>query len=514
MDETLKLQLEAVDKFAALEKMLDKLTSIDKTLSIINKSLEKIEEVNPFIKLLSQITVASVAMKVFKGIVQGVVYLLKTGFEVGKGLLDKVISGQVFKQSTLIAFKTFFKSQEEAQKQYQHLFDVGELTPGTAEGLKGATLKFAAAGFSLPEIDTLQGLYADAQALGGLENGENFASAISKIRNQGRLTGETLRFESIEKVGVGDILLDLGKKLKITGNPEDIKKKVNKLVSKGAIDSNLAISAIRDVQNSKLGNNLAGEYAIKQGRESLEGALSNVQEGFDNLFRKLDLKNIPILQQFLTNFADALKDPDVKRKLEETINLLLGKLQDFTKEDFIKALNLAASALQIVGNAISSVYDYIKKIKNEGFGVIFEDAVVGLKDLFIYIGAIIGKGIRASIFGNEGGIIQQFDEKHQKSLPPPPPPPLNPPGKSDAVTLPSGEVIELTQNSPFGPSPFSPPPGEAKTRPDGSIIVTVNVDASNSGSPQAVGEAVSKAAGKVLADHHRNTRRDKQQKGL
>lgn len=519
MEETLKLQLEAVDKFAALEKMLDSLQSIDKTLLKVNADLHKVKETNVFVKLSGQIDIAKTALGVFKSALSGVLGLFSKGIELGSDLFSSAINGQVFKQSTLIAFKTFFKSQEEAQRQYNHLFDVGEITPGTAERLKSATLKFAASGFSLPEIDTLQGLYADAQALGGTENGDNFASAISKIKNQGRLTGEALRFESIEKVGVGDILLDLGKKLKITGNPQDIKKKVNKLVSKGAIDSNLAITAIRDVSNAKLGNTKAGEYAIKLGRESLEGALSNVKEGFENLFRRLDLTNIPSLQQFLSNISSALKDPKTINKLEEAIDNLLGKLGSFSEKDFVSIFQTVSSVILSVSNALGVIFNYIQKIREQGFSTIFTDAIEGSKDLFIYIGTLLGQAIKESFLGGGDDIVREFerkrDEKKLKSSVEATGGTYNPEGiNSYSYTIgPNGEKTlvktglsnqKLTQIEPL--SPLDP-------SKQGNFV-TINVDASNAKDPEAVGEAVAKAASKVLSDHHKNTRRDKQQKGL
>lgn len=492
MEEILKLQLEAVDKFAALEKMLDSLQSIDKTLLKVSADLHKVEETNVFVKLAAQINIAKAALGAFK-------FVLGKGLDFGLDFVRAGIDGQTFKQGTLIAFKTFFKTQAEAQKQYQHLFDVGEVTPGTAEGVKSATLKFAASGFSLPEIDTLQGLYADAQALGGTENGDNFASAISKIKNQGRLTGEALRFESIEKVGVGDILLDLGKKLKITGNPQDIKKKVNKLVSKGAIDSNLAITAIRDVSNAKLGNTKAGEYAIKLGRESLEGALSTVQESVQNLFRRLDIAAIPDLIEFLNKISDAIKDPEIKRAFEDSFNSLIAPFKDIGKDDIKSAFIAIAGYIR---SAAGTIGDLIQRLKTEG---LFSTLIAGSEELLKDIGFLVAEGFKIGLKDVTGEYATEYEKRKAVRK-------VADLDKQDSdLEKANAEQEERAKARIYGVLNGAASPLDPSKQGN---FVTINVDASNAKDPEAVGEAVAKAASKVLSDHHKNTRRDKQQKGL
>ena len=122
MDETLKLELEAIDKLAALDKMLDKLNNIDKSIAGINNAFGKLDKLTPFLKLKLQIDVAKAALGAFKTVLGGVVGLLETGFGAGKSLVSQVINGQRFKQETLFAFEKLFKSKEEADKQYAQIF--------------------------------------------------------------------------------------------------------------------------------------------------------------------------------------------------------------------------------------------------------------------------------------------------------------------------------------------------------------------------------------------------------
>jgi hypothetical protein len=424
MDETLKLELQAIDKLDALDKMLSKLTDIDKSIAGINSALGKIDKLTPFLKLKLQIDVAKAALGAFKTVLGGVVGLLETGFGAGKSFFSQVINGQKFKQETLFAFEKLFKSKEEADKQYARIFQIGGQTPGNAEGLIKATTKFASARFSLPEIDTLQGLYADTQAFKGEEVAQNLVAAITKIKGVGKLTGETLGFESLETIGREPIVLEIGKILKIKGSTDDVKKKVEDLIKKGNIKPNVAIAGIIAAQKGLLGETKTGEYAKSLASTSIGGALSNLEEAIPNLFRTITLKNLPAVTQLVGNISDAFQDPSFKDSITNTIDSFFEPLKHISKDDITAGFKVLTEVIKLAGEGIKAIFNYMLKIKEQGFGVVITDALEGaasgLKAIFEYIGNILGKALSESfsLTGNTtkaDAAIAAFEEKRKKA---------------------------------------------------------------------------------------------------
>lgn len=428
MDETLKLELEAVDKLQALDKMLEKLVGIDKSIAGINDALSQVSKLTPFIKLSAQINIAKGALGLFKSALGGVVGLLEKGFDLGKSFIGQALQGQGFKQQTIFAFEKLFKSREEAEKQYANVFKIAGSTPGTAEGLVNATTKFAGARFSQPEIDTLQGLYADIQAFKGEETASRLTDTISKIKGQGKLTGESLRDEAINVIGREPIELEIGKRLKLTGKPEEIKKQVEALISKGKVAPNVAIGAIVSASKGLLGEQKTGEYAKGLASTSVLGALSNVEEAIPNLFRTISVKSLPSLTSFLVSISDAFQDEGFKTSIASSLDALFEPLKKIKKEDIVEVFKKIGKAIEyagkLAGSAFEKLLDIINDISKKGIGSFLTDtlssAVTGLKDLFLYLGRLLGKAVLESlprILGGGGGgadvdaSIKAFEDK-------------------------------------------------------------------------------------------------------
>ncbi len=510
----LKLTLEVVDRLAGLQKMINGLQTVNNSLFIVNINLNNISNTNSFLKLASQISIAKNALGAFKSVLGGVGSLL----DVGKGFFEKVIEGQKFKQDTLIKFKSIFKDEAEAAKQYQNLFAIANQTPGTVEGLRGATETFAASRFTLPEIETLQGIYADIDALFGKDLGQNFVSAIAKIKGQGKLTGEALGFEAIEKLGREPLLLDIGKQLKITGTKQQILDKVNKEIKGGKVSANLAITSIINVEKELTGIKQVGEFAKKMGVESLSGAFSNVQEGLDNLFRTLDLKNMPALTQFFANISDALKDPAIKKSLEDAVDSLIEPLKTISKDDIASVFRTVAGFINDAAKGIVELFNYVKRIKNEGLQTLLSDAVVGMKDVLLYIGVLIAKGIKKGLTGGDD-IIAEFERKRQESE------------LKRNVQKFGGSYVEGGVSSysyMIGPNGEHLPVPAPKTAlstvsaPNSPIdpnkpanwVMNISVDASGSDNPDEIANKVAQKAKQAVNDAHKTARTAARTKGL
>ncbi|RTK98732.1 MAG: hypothetical protein EKK57_11180 [Proteobacteria bacterium] len=508
MDDTLKLELQAIEKLQALDKMLEKLMDIDKSLAGINNALGKIDKLTPFIKLSAQINIAKSALGVFKTALGGVVGLLEKGFDFGKSIVSQAIQGQQFKQSTLFAFEKLFKSRAEAEKQYSRVFQIGGQTPGSAEGLIKATTKFASSRFSLPEIDTLQGLYADVQAFKGEDIAQNLVAAIGKIKGVGKLTGEALGFESLETIGREPIVLEIGKRLKLKGDPEAIKKQVEELIKKGKVNPNVAIGAIVGATKGLLGENKTGEYAKSLASTSIGGALSNLEEAIPNLFRTITLKSLPTVTKFVGNISDAFQDQGFRDAVTKSLDALFEPLSKISKEDITAGFKALTKVIDLAGDAIKAVFSYMVKIKNEGFGVVLIDALegaaTGLKAIFTYIGNILGKALSESfsITGNTSKAdeaIKAFEDNRKKTQ----------------------ATVELTEEGlpkdiPYiNPSPFNivglPSTSGSPSPP---INITNNIEVAGDVDPSEIAQKTAEKTKQSVVTGYREARNAARSKGL
>lgn len=384
--QTLVLEIKAVDKFAAIDKLLESLKGIDKG---VGSTKDKFGQMNKegggaldglakgFGKAAIAVGVLAVGLKV-------AVSLMEKLYEGTKLFVGEAIKGQKFRQDTIQTYKALFGSEAEGNKQYNNLFKIAAQTPGTVEGLKDATTTFAAAGYTPGQIQSQQAAYADMTALFGEDTGKNYASLTSKIKGQGKLTGEALQYESAEKLGTGNIKLNIGKARGFKGSDEEILAKVGKLVSSGGVGVNEANAAILETLKQKTGKSQLGAFAKDMGTKSISGVLSNIEESFDNIFRQLNPTQMPTLIKFLNGIADALSSDKVKNFFNEALDNLIIPLGKIDPKIFTTMFEGAAKWIKVIaeymGKAVGYVLEFINDFNKADFGNFSDNILKALGD--------------------------------------------------------------------------------------------------------------------------------------
>lgn len=384
--QTLILEIKAVDKFAAIDKLLESIKGLDKGVSGTKDKFGQMgkEGGGALDGLAKGFGKAAIAVGVLAVGLKVAVSLMEKLYEGTKLFVGEAIKGQKFRQDTIQTYKALFGSEAEGTKQYDNLFKIASQTPGTVEGLKDATTTFAAAGYTKSQIESQQAAYADIAALFGEEAGKNYASLTSKIKGQGKLTGEALQYESAEKLGTGNIKLNIGKARGFKGSDEEILTKVGKLVSSGDVGVNEANAAIMETLKQKTGQQKLGQFAKDMGTKSISGVLSNIEESFDNIFRQLNPTQMPTLVKFLNGIADALSNPKIKEFFNEALDSLIGGLKDFKPEVFMKAFETGAKWVKIIaeylGKATAYVVDLINNFNSADFGDFADNILKAIGD--------------------------------------------------------------------------------------------------------------------------------------
>lgn len=406
MDETLKLELQAIDRLDALDKMLDKLNNIDKSIAGINSALGKLDKLTPFIKLSAQINIAKSALGAFKSVLGGVVGIIEKGFDVGKNLFTQVLDAAEYKQNTLATLETFLGSREKANEEFNKVLNIAKQTPADTKELVDLTKTLYVAGFKTDEVETLRGVGADVQALfGSNEKLKEFGAVVSKIKGQGKLTGEVR--ESLSLVGIGSEGLNkqLGILLKIKGTEEQVTKEVLRRQAAGTIGANVGLKAAIATLKSKLGEKLVGEFAVKAASSSISGAVSNFKNAISDTFLGLDFDNSPGLaglRSFLNSVTDAIGSPEFKAALGELAEGLFSGFKDIQKSDVISFFrNTAIPAILAFRDALKDAWKFLDNILHaKSIADVGLAALKGLKDVLYYIGLVLGKAIKAALFSS------------------------------------------------------------------------------------------------------------------
>lgn len=172
-----------------------------------------------------------------------------------------------------IAFSTMLGPQK-AKQLIADLADFAKKTPFEMSGLTSATQKLLAYGFAAEDVIPLLTSVGDATA--GLGAGQEGIDAVTRALGQMQAKGKAYSEEMLQLTEVGipawQYLADeLG--TDVAGAQE--------LVTAGAVDANTAISALQKGMDRDFGGMMAEQA------ETLQGALSNLMDGVEGVFRKI-----------------------------------------------------------------------------------------------------------------------------------------------------------------------------------------------------------------------------------
>ena len=172
-----------------------------------------------------------------------------------------------------IAFSTML-GPERAKEMLEELAEFARKTPFEMSGLTSATQKLLAYGFAAEDVIPLLTAVGDATA--GLGAGQEGIDAVTRALGQMQAKGKAYAEEMLQLTEVGipawEYLADaLG--TDVAGAQE--------LVTKGAVDAETAISALKAGMEGDFGGMMAEQAT------TLQGALSNLSDSVEGVFRQV-----------------------------------------------------------------------------------------------------------------------------------------------------------------------------------------------------------------------------------
>lgn len=257
-----------------------------------------------------------------------------------------------------IAFSTMLGPQK-AKQLIADLADFAKKTPFEMSGLTSATQKLLAYGFAAEDVIPLLTSVGDATA--GLGAGQAGIDAVTRALGQMQAKGKVMSEEMLQLTEVG---IPAWRYLADVVSGGDIPKAME-MVTDGAVSADTAIRALQDGMNRDFGGMMSKQA------ETLQGALSNLMDGIEGVFRKIkDTEGWKKAAAAVSDLADSIGPLAEKAVplVDGALSKLAGIITDVARaadgmdagdvEDMAGALVKAAAAgpaLLVAGKAIGAV---------------------------------------------------------------------------------------------------------------------------------------------------------------
>lgn len=290
---------------------------------------------------------------------------------VGLGALGAIIGKTGFgfddlRERSQIAFTTMLGSGQKAKRFLDDLQTFATRTPFNFAGLTQSAQQLLAMGFNAKQIiPTLTAAGDAVAALGGSpEKLDRVVLALGQIQAKGKLTAEEMMQLTEAGIPAWQMLADkIGKTV-----PQAMA-----LVTKGAIDSGTAVSALVTGMETKFGG------MMEKQAHTLSGLFSNFQDTFQQLSGTVMQPFFKMAESGLEAVNKKLADPAVKQRLQELSQEVAVRLKG--------AFEALAAFMQRNWSAITAALNVTIAVVKTLFAT--------LRDLLVWLGPKINAVVEA-----------------------------------------------------------------------------------------------------------------------
>lgn len=260
------------------------------------------------------------------------------------------------RQGTLRAYTTLLGSATAAQEEFgkaQALALRSDLTSGDVEGAQKSLM---VAGFRGRQLDQALLATMDLATMASPQERtlmrERVARGLSQVFSKGKLQGEELRQLSEAGLSRRLVLDELGR-MGYGGSADAVEKSI----TKGKVSADAGIVAIEQAILKQFNTQKLGQYATGSSA-SLSTLISNVDEGFKNLFKSFDSELLPGVERYKAALRAQGEVLDVNTKSGQDLSLVLQDLSS-------KSLELKASWTQLETGFLKSFSEGYAKYLRE-----------------------------------------------------------------------------------------------------------------------------------------------------
>lgn len=209
------------------------------------------------------------------------------------------ISAQAMRENSVSAFTAIYGSSEKANDLFDNARTLAKQTKFDTADVVKIYNTLAANNFNADELQRYSLAVADISSARGTDKGEQFLTAISKIRSSKTATYGNLQSAGLAGPGQENIFGALGQ---ITGLGDLSKADWQKKLRSGSVTREQALQAVLQATAGKFDTNTGqlGEFAKAQGGGTWEGLISNIRNGLGDVLNSKFFATIPAMESFKT----------------------------------------------------------------------------------------------------------------------------------------------------------------------------------------------------------------------
>ena len=361
-------------------------------------------------KAAHAVQLVSAGFSAAKTLAGGAFGLASKGAELGQGLLDKYIHAATYRQNVVSSLQYQLGGGEGNKKEAEGIFGwaqrFAQETPASTEENVGTLQELITQRFSVSEAKFLAAFTADMSAIHAADKEERhkLLESFGRIKGRGYASGEDLEsllaahfnLESVfdqllQQPGFKELM-----KKPLTGKEtkEERAKSIKETLSTGQVSSTTLINAaVASMNQGKELSESVGSFARKMGLESLEGAISNASNAFNDMLQGIDLvgsEGGKALVSFLNRFTEVTMQSGVlKNALVGLWDSFMSGLNRVKEADIKRMINTVAGLARSVINFFQQSWEWLDKLMHAEPGAFLKN----IKDVLIDVGSYIGQGI-------------------------------------------------------------------------------------------------------------------------
>lgn len=407
-----KVIVEAVDK--PLKSMQEQLKSIN---DIFKKQTDQIkkttEAVNSLANTYKKFEVGKLAVKGLSMGLSSVVDIAGKGMDVLKDFGGMTLDAMQFRERSVYSLGKAFG---DGKGKLQELIDLANSSSMDTKQVVGMGNALSTSFKEWEDVKKIIILGGDVMHQFP-QLGEQYISAMQKA-GAGAMVEEGSDLVKAMKGSYIGYKREIAKELGMKGKDLDNITKVSDLISTAKKNGKLTAGALtRALVESLKGGlkiDLIGGNTIKAAQNSLIGAVSNFQSALESLLISIhweDYAGTGELAKFLNNITTSLNTQEVRDAIGNAFNNIFAPLKDINESGAIQKFftTTLPPLIDTVGANMKDAFGWFtdlitgKVSIGSSLKAVFMKVVNTLKDILIYIGELIGAGIKAAMLGNTVG---------------------------------------------------------------------------------------------------------------
>lgn len=406
-----RIVVEAVDK--PLKDMQQHLKAIT---DAFNKQIDGIRKTNDAINGLAntykKFEVGKLAISGLSSALSGVSGIASKGIDAMKDFGSSALDAMQFRERSIFSLGQAFG---DGKKRLQELVDIANTTTLDTRPVVEMANAFGTAFKSFEDVKKLAILGGDV--LHRFPNlGEQYTSAVQKAGAGAMLEAGSDLVRALEG-GYNGYKKEIAKQLGLKGKDLDNLTKVDAFISAakktGKLTGRELTRALVESLKAGLQIKNIGDNTIAAAEGSLVGAVSNFRSAFESLFITVpweEYAGFKNLATFLNNITQGLNSQEVRDAIGNAFNDIFAPLKEINESGLIQKFftQTLPPLIQSVGKYLKDAFGWFtdlltgKVSVGETFRRGLAGALTALKDLFIYIGELVGKGFMITFKGGEG----------------------------------------------------------------------------------------------------------------